>query len=97
MDWELPVTDFTACPTIRKFPNLSQEVILPASTKILPKNYGIGSWEEGLYHVKKDGSIENLHHEPGNPNSLCSNFVRSCSEDNAGNLLDRNLSRVKSL
>lgn len=46
----------------------------------------IGSWEEGLYRIRKDGTIENLRHDPKNPDSLCSNFVRSCCEDNAGNL-----------
>ena len=46
----------------------------------------IGSCEEGLYRVKTDGSIENLPHNPMNTNSLCSNFVRSCCEDNSGDL-----------
>lgn len=46
----------------------------------------IGSWEEGLYRIKPDGSILNLRHDPKNPNSLNSDFVRSCCEDNAGNL-----------
>lgn len=46
----------------------------------------IGSWEEGLYLFKRDGSIQNFRHDPLNPNSLSSDFVRSCSEDNAGNL-----------
>ena len=50
------------------------------------KELWIGSWEEGLYHIKKDGSIENFRHDPKSPNSLCSDFVRSCCEDNAGNL-----------
>ena len=42
--------------------------------------------EEGLYRVKTDGNIENLRHNPMNTNSLCSNFVRSCCEDNSGDL-----------
>lgn len=47
----------------------------------------IGSWEEGLYHLNTNGTIiENFRHNPKNPNSLCSNFVRSCCEDNLGNL-----------
>ena len=50
------------------------------------KELWIGSWEEGLYHITTDGNIENLRHDPKNPNSLCSDFVRSCCEDNAGNL-----------
>ena len=50
------------------------------------KDLWIGSWEEGLYRVRRDGSIENFRHDPKNPDSLCSNFVRSCCEDNTGNL-----------
>ena len=50
------------------------------------KELWIGSWEEGLYHIKTDGFIENIRHEPGKANSLCSNFVRSFCEDNSGNL-----------
>ena len=46
----------------------------------------IGSWEKGLFNVKKDGQIENLRHDPKNPHSLSSNFVRACCEDNLGNL-----------
>ena len=49
------------------------------------KELWIGSWEEGLYHITTDGNIENLRHDPKNPNSLCSDFVRNCCEDNAGN------------
>lgn len=50
------------------------------------KDLWIGSWEEGLYHIKADGRMENLRHDPMNPNSLSSDFVRSCQEDNQGNL-----------
>ena len=46
----------------------------------------IGSWEEGLYHVKKDGQIENFRYDIKNPHSLSSNFVRACCEDNLGNI-----------
>nr|WP_302830826.1 hybrid sensor histidine kinase/response regulator transcription factor [uncultured Bacteroides sp.] len=46
----------------------------------------IGSWEEGLYHVKKDGQIENFRYDAKNPHSLSSNFVRACCEDNLGNI-----------
>ena len=46
----------------------------------------IGSWEEGLHHVKADGSVETFAHQPGNPHSLSSNFVRACCEDNLGNI-----------
>ncbi|MBR8704266.1 hybrid sensor histidine kinase/response regulator transcription factor [Bacteroides pyogenes] len=46
----------------------------------------IGSWEEGLYRVKQDGGIRNLKHDSRNPNSLSSDFVRSCCEDNSGNI-----------
>lgn len=50
------------------------------------KELWIGSWEEGLYRVKPDGAILNLRHDPKNPNSLSSNFVRTCCEDNSGNM-----------
>lgn len=46
----------------------------------------IGSWEEGLFHVKTDGNIENFKYDAKNPHSLSSNFVRSCCEDNLGNI-----------
>lgn len=46
----------------------------------------IGSWEEGLYHVRRDGGIRNLRHDSHDPNSLSSDFVRSCCEDNSGNI-----------
>lgn len=45
----------------------------------------IGSWEHGLFHVSKKG-IENITNNPLSKNSLSSNFVRSCCEDNFGNL-----------
>lgn len=46
----------------------------------------IGSWERGLYHVDKDGIIHNMRHDPQNPNSVSSDFVRDCCEDNNGNI-----------
>lgn len=46
----------------------------------------IGSWEEGLFHVKADGKIENFKYDAKNPHSLSSNFVRACCEDNLGNI-----------
>ena len=46
----------------------------------------IGSWEEGLFHVKTDGKIENFKYDAKNPHSLSSNFVRACCEDNLGNI-----------
>lgn len=46
----------------------------------------IGSWQEGMYRIQTDGTIDNFQHESGNPNSLCSNFVRTFCEDNAGNI-----------
>ena len=50
------------------------------------KELWIGSWEEGLYRIRTNGAIENFRHDPKNPNSICSDFVRSCCEDNLGNL-----------
>ncbi len=46
----------------------------------------IGSWEEGLHHVKADGTIETFTYEANHPHSLSSNFVRACCEDNLGNI-----------
>lgn len=46
----------------------------------------IGSWEEGLHHVKTDGTIETFTYDDKNPHSLSSNFVRACCEDNLGNI-----------
>lgn len=46
----------------------------------------VGSWEEGLYRFLKDGTIRNLQHQPNDPLSIASNFVRTCCEDNAGNI-----------
>ena len=50
------------------------------------KDLWIGSWEEGLYRIKPNGVISNFRHDPQNLNSISSNFVRSCSEDNTGNI-----------
>lgn len=50
------------------------------------KNMWISSWAEGLYRIIPDGDILNFRHDPKNPNSLSSDFARSCCEDNAGNL-----------
>ena len=50
------------------------------------KELWIGSWEEGLYRIRTNGTIDNFRHDPKNPNSICSDFVRSCCEDNLGNL-----------
>ena len=50
------------------------------------KELWIGSWEEGLYRIRTNGTIDNFRHDSKNPNSICSDFVRSCCEDNLGNL-----------
>ena len=46
----------------------------------------IGSWEHGLFHITKDGKVENFIHQTNQPHSLSSNFVRACCEDNFGNI-----------
>ena len=46
----------------------------------------IASWEEGLHHVKTDGTIEIFEYDAKNPYSISSNFVRACCEDNLGNI-----------
>lgn len=45
----------------------------------------IGSWEHGLFHVTPKG-ITNITSNSVSTNTLSSNFVRSCCEDNAGNM-----------
>ena len=53
-------------------------------------NVWIGTWNNGLYigEHQKNGSVKmsNLRHQEGNPNSLASNFVRTCCEDNEGRM-----------
>lgn len=85
--WMGTTSNGVFCLTDNK--SLSQPITRGNITSIYQdsaKELWIGSWEEGLHHILTDGTIENLRHDPRNPNSLCSNFVRSCSEDNAGNL-----------
>ena len=54
------------------------------------KELWICTWEEGLYRIKTDSTIENFRHDPKNPNSICTDFVRSCCEDNAGAQVNSN-------
>lgn len=46
----------------------------------------IGTWESGLYRVLANGVTENLRHRADDPQSLSSDFVRACCEDNNGNI-----------
>lgn len=50
------------------------------------KGIWIGSWSEGLYHIYPNGKMEVYCNIPNTPNSLSSNFVRTCCEDNLGNM-----------
>ena len=50
------------------------------------ENLWIGSWEDGVYQIEPNGNIGHFLHEPNNPHSLSSNFVRACCEDNLGNI-----------
>lgn len=50
------------------------------------RNLWIGSWEDGAYQVQPDGNILNLRHNPLDPDSPSSNFIRTCCEDNKGNI-----------
>lgn len=53
-------------------------------------NIWIGTWNNGLYFCEhlKGGKVKvtNLRHQEGNANSLASDFVRSCCEDNEGKM-----------
>ncbi|MBB4034194.1 signal transduction histidine kinase/ligand-binding sensor domain-containing protein/DNA-binding response OmpR family regulator [Dysgonomonas hofstadii] len=44
-----------------------------------------GSWEHGLYLISKE-NVFNFKNIPQNKNSIQSDFVRSCCEDNQGNI-----------
>lgn len=46
----------------------------------------IGSWEQGLYRIAANGEVVNMQHEPNNPNSISSNFVRTFCEDAQGDI-----------
>lgn len=46
----------------------------------------IGSWEHGLYRILEGGIIKNIRHKPNDPHTPSSDFVRSCCEDNNGNV-----------
>ncbi len=45
----------------------------------------VGSWTKGVFWFKGD-SVINFRHDPQVKNGLCSDFVRDCREDNAGNI-----------
>lgn len=46
----------------------------------------IGSWENGLFRVARNGTVTNFMQNTQNAHSISSNFVRACQEDNAGNI-----------
>lgn len=50
------------------------------------KGIWIGSWSEGLYHIYPNQKMEVFCNIVNNKNSLASNFVRTCCEDNQGNM-----------
>ena len=49
-------------------------------------SFWISTWNEGLIQLRNNQVVKQLMYDPTNPNSLSSNFVRDCSEDNQGNL-----------
>lgn len=68
---------------------LTHPVLQGDITSIYQDNEGelwIGSWENGLFRVKQDGTVTNFTCAPQNEHSISSNFVRTCQEDNAGNI-----------
>lgn len=50
------------------------------------ENIWIGTWQTGLYKYDHDGEVSSLRHDPANPNSLNSDFVRCCCEDETGKM-----------
>lgn len=50
------------------------------------ENIWIGTWSSGLFKYDTEGNVTLLKHDKKNPNSLSSDFVRCCCEDDAGRL-----------
>lgn len=51
------------------------------------RNLWVGTREKGMYLINDDQEIRKFTHQPGNLNSLSSNFIRCFVEDNTGNIL----------
>lgn len=49
-------------------------------------NFWVSTWNEGLIQLKDNKIVKQLTYSVNNPNSLSSNFVRSCNEDDMGNI-----------
>lgn len=71
--------------------NKSQECIVSA-TKVTRlyidsrEDVWAGSWEDGLCRISGDGQITMFRHDRKDPDSIKSDFVRSCCEDDSGRL-----------
>ncbi len=50
------------------------------------ENVWVCTWTEGLFRIGKDGTTANFRHTGDCSHSLSSDFVRSCCEDEDGNL-----------
>lgn len=46
----------------------------------------IGTWKSGLYRILEGGVIRNMRHKHGDQHTPSSDFVRSCCEDNNGDI-----------
>lgn len=45
----------------------------------------VSTWNDGVFRMSKNG-IKQFTHQPNNPNSIASNFVRDCCQDDLGNI-----------
>lgn len=72
------------------FQILSHPITEEHITRIFRDSQGqfwIGTWDKGAYLLTEENHvIKNFHHIPNNPNSLCSNFIRTFCEDMQGNI-----------
>ena len=50
------------------------------------ENIWIGTWANGLFKYDTEGNVTSLRHDKKDPNSLSSDFVRCCCEDDTGRL-----------
>lgn len=49
-------------------------------------NVWVCSWTDGLFRISEDLTVSNWRHSASDPNTISSDFVRTCCEDRQGNL-----------
>ena len=83
--WEPPAMVFTACRTTSNSSAITKGKHSQHLRRLIQRTV---DWQLGrrVHCIRTNGTIDNFRHDPKNPNSICSDFVRSCCEDNLGNL-----------